>query len=154
MFKWILKKIRKDNKGFTLVELVVVIAILGILAAIAVPRLGKSRTSAAVTAHNANVRTLESAANMYIADKGKPEGTENNKTGTIAKDDLKEYLQEWPEIPKGLIGLDVVYDKKGDNEELVTGTIAAGTEYTVTVDTEGTITVTPGKIKEVKAKTD
>ena len=37
------KKIKKNNKGFTLVELVVVIAILGILAAIAVPRFTGSR---------------------------------------------------------------------------------------------------------------
>ena len=60
------KKIKKNNKGFTLVELVVVIAILGILAAIAVPRFTGSRKKAAVAAHNANVRTLESAANRYL----------------------------------------------------------------------------------------
>lgn len=140
MYQWILKKIREDKKGFTLIELVVVIAILGILAAIAIPRLGKSRTSAAVTAHNANVRTLESAANMYIADKGLP------KDGEFDQEELKEYVQEWPEVPKGLLGLDVVYDD--DTSE----TIAANAVYSVTVDTEGTITVTPGKIKEVKAK--
>lgn len=128
MFKWILKKIRKDNKGFTLVELVVVIAILGILAAIAVPRLGKSRTSAAVTAHNANVRTLESAANMYIADKGLP------YEGKFDQEELKEYVQEWPEVPKGL-----------DNEKDDKGNFVKGT-YEVSISKDGEIEVTPGKI--------
>ena len=32
-----MKNLRKDNKGFTLVELIVVIAILGMLAAVLVP---------------------------------------------------------------------------------------------------------------------
>ena len=33
-----MKNLRKDNKGFTLVELIVVIAILGVLAAVLVPQ--------------------------------------------------------------------------------------------------------------------
>lgn len=66
MLEWINKK--RNKKGFTLVELVVVIAILGILSAIAVPKLGKSRLTSQVAAHNANVRVLKSTVAMYIAD--------------------------------------------------------------------------------------
>lgn len=125
MLQWILKKTKKDNKGFTLVELVVVIAILGILAAIAVPRLSKSRTSAAIIAHNANVRTLESAANMYIADLGVPEEE-------IGEDKLGDYVQEWPEVPKGLD------DKFEEGTDF--------TKYIVKIGEDGEIEVTPGKI--------
>lgn len=140
MLQWILKKTKKDNKGFTLVELVVVIAILGILAAIAVPRLSKSRTSAAIIAHNANVRTLESAANMYIADLGVPEEE-------IGEDKLGDYVQEWPVVPKELIGLDIEYE---DGEEVTE--INENTVYKATIEPDGTIKVIPGKIKEVKKK--
>lgn len=142
MFQWILKKVRKDNKGFTLVELVVVIAILGILAGIAVPKLGASRKNAAITAHNANVKTLMSAATMYIADvwDGKSEviWKENNKDDSNG---WGNYLQKWPEIPKGLG--DTEESKKEDG---TTETITI-TDYTVTISPSGEITVNPIEIR-------
>ncbi len=64
------KKIKEDNKGFTLIELIVVIAIIAVLALIVVPKVTGQTKEADVAAHNANVRTLESAATMYIADGG------------------------------------------------------------------------------------
>ena len=76
-----------------MVELVVVIAIFGILAAIAVPRLSASRKRAAITAHNANVRTLMSAATMYIADGGEATTWEGKDS-----EDWGKYLQEWPTV--------------------------------------------------------
>lgn len=139
MFQWILKKIKKNNKGFTLVELVVVIAILGILAAIAVPKLGASRKRAAITAHNANVRTLMSAATMYIADGGEIVETEWTATGGTKADDQEwaPYLQEWPKVPKGIEG--ELKDLNGNKFE---------GDYKVAVDEKGNITVVPVMIHE------
>lgn len=66
MQKWIYKN--KNKKGFTLIELVVVIAILGILSAIAIPRLSGARDTAKDKANTANMRTLESALQIYALD--------------------------------------------------------------------------------------
>lgn len=58
------------KKGFTMIELIFVIVILGILASVAVPRLASTREDAEIAATVANLRTLLSDANAYYIANG------------------------------------------------------------------------------------
>ena len=58
------------KKGFTMIELIFVIVILGILASVAIPRLAATREDAEISAAVANLRTLVNDANAYYTVKG------------------------------------------------------------------------------------
>ncbi|MDY5384248.1 MAG: type II secretion system protein [Campylobacter sp.] len=53
------------KKGFTMIELIFVIVILGILASVAIPRLAATREDAEISAAVANLRTLVSDVSAY-----------------------------------------------------------------------------------------
>lgn len=118
------RKKQKKSSGFTLVELIVVISILALLAAVAIPKYNESRTKAAETAHQSNVKVLESAGLMYIASEGVP-GSEIVWSETSGKDIWNNYLNEWPKIPSG-------YNPSGSNNG-----------YEVTISTSGEVQVAP-----------
>lgn len=85
-----------NQKGFTLVELMVVIAILGVLAAIAVPRLGGSTDSAKDAKLKADLRTVESAIMQYYSVNGKyPNDINAIVTGA------GKILSVWPKDARG-----------------------------------------------------
>lgn len=65
MLEMLTKKRNKKRKGFTLVELIVVIAILGILMLIAVPRFAGFREQSAIKADEATGATIGKAAELY-----------------------------------------------------------------------------------------
>ncbi len=58
----------RNRKGLTLIELLIVVIILGALAAIAIPRITTSSTTAKQNACNTNVDTLNTAIEMYHID--------------------------------------------------------------------------------------
>ena len=65
-----LTKIRNklDSKGFTLIELMIVIAIIGILAAIAIPQFAAYRKKAYNSAALSDLKNLKTSAEAYYAD--------------------------------------------------------------------------------------
>jgi general secretion pathway protein G/type IV pilus assembly protein PilA len=92
--EWFVKALNKDERGFTLIELIVVIAILGILAAIAVPRVTTSLSNAKTNADEANLKILQNAIERYYV--------EHDQTYPTSLNDLvPNYIDKVPKTQDG-----------------------------------------------------
>ena len=63
-----------QRSGFTLVEIMIVVAIIGMLAAIAIPNFIRARTNSQTNACINNLRQIDAAANQFALEKGKNTG--------------------------------------------------------------------------------
>lgn len=82
----LIKQRIKNEKGLTLIELLAVIVILGIIAAIAIPSISGIIQNSKEDAVKADAITILNAAKNYVAGNDMAEG------GTIKKDELSSYV--------------------------------------------------------------
>ena len=86
-----LKKFVKNKKGFTLIELVIVVAILGVLALLVVPNVVNRKNEAEEAVINANIKVINNAIKMYYFEQGDyPQA--NNIEDLIGELKAKKYL--------------------------------------------------------------
>lgn len=92
------RRVRRRRFGFTLIELMIVIAIIGVLAAIAVPNFRKIRARAQRKSCYANLRTIHGAVEWYSAD----ENINYSVSDDAGFDVLVQlgYLQARPDCPE------------------------------------------------------
>lgn len=118
-------KIATNNQqGFTLIEVMVVVVILGILAAVVVPRIMDNPDKARVTKAKQDIRAMESALNLYRLDNFSYPNTEQGLEALIsAPSDLVNssnfkqggYIRKLPKDPWGSAYL---YLSPGEHGEL------------------------------------
>ena len=118
-YKNLLKRI--DGRGFTLIELMVVIVILGILAGLIIPRIMGRPEEAKQLKAQMQIESLETALKLYKLDNGMYPDTEQGlqaliekpETGTIPKNWRKKGYLEKGKLPKDPWGNEFVYLSPG-----------------------------------------
>jgi type IV pilus assembly protein PilA len=108
----------KSKKGFTLVEIMIVVVIIGLLAAMAIPAFQKVRTTSQTKAITNNLRQLASAADQYFLEYGVTTVAQTELVGT------DKYVKTLDSVA---------------NETYPTN-IVQGTDLSATGGTPGTIT--------------
>ncbi len=86
---------RKLNRGFTLIEVMVVVVILAILAAIIVPRILKRPEEARVTAAKQDILAIQNALSLYKLDNGFYPSTSQGIQALVSKPSGSPVPQNW-----------------------------------------------------------
>ncbi|QSB49905.1 prepilin-type N-terminal cleavage/methylation domain-containing protein [Parageobacillus toebii] len=136
-----IKRLVKNERGLTLIELLAVIVILGIIVAIAIPAIGAIIDNSKKDAHIANAQQLANAARLAISSGG---FDENKNTFTMKELYDAGYLEKIPKSPgkkskeydenKSLVVVERTKLKDSNNKE----TGGENLKYKVTlVDSDG-----------------
>lgn len=112
----------RSQKGFTLVELLVVIAVIGLIASVVVVSLGTVREKARDTRRKEDLDALRKALEIYYAEEEKYPTTNgawtilNGVDDSLTKVLVPKYIEAMPKDPKGTNQLPYVYKYASDGD--------------------------------------
>ncbi|MDY6855347.1 MAG: type II secretion system major pseudopilin GspG [Thermodesulfobacteriota bacterium] len=118
-------KIYQDESGFTLIELMVVLVILGILAVVTMPRIVGSPEEARKVKAKLEIQSIEQALKLYYIDNGTYPSTEQGLLALIKEPEVEPLARNWREggylekgkVPKDPWGSPYVYLSPGVNSK-------------------------------------
>ena len=86
---------KNTRSGFTLVEIMIVVAIIGMLAAIAIPSFMRARTTSQKNACINNLRQIEASKEQWALENRKPQGA------TVVTTEVDTFMKKTPSCPSG-----------------------------------------------------
>ncbi len=122
--KGFFSSVKKNKKGYTLTELIVVVAILGVLAVIAVPMIMNSVRDARLNADETSAKAIETAVQMCLADGTLAYGDHDNDNDATTKDRI--YI---PSGSSGGVNIETIIKNRlvgRQYPENITGTMPSG----------------------------
>ena len=108
-----------NRSGFTLIEIMVVIVILGLLAAVVVPRIVGRTDEARRTTAKIEIKNIEQALHLFKLDNGFYPSTEQGLEALVAQPTTGQIPNNWredgylPKVPKGPWGYEYIYLSPG-----------------------------------------
>ncbi len=110
--------LQQKQKGFTLIEIMVVVVIIGLLAGIVAPKIFGNIGKASISKAKSDIRSLESALNSYKLDNFDYPATDQGLDALVSNPgDARNYAPDgyMPRLPKDPWGRDYLYLNPGEN---------------------------------------